>query len=307
MRHLLTASVVMLTIAAAPHAARQRNTDRLFVTVMDGAGAPIRNLTSSDFAVRENGLVKEIVSARLADEPMSVELLTDGLGQDTGFSAPQLRAALALIAAGIRRANAASAIGLMRFDGAAVQQVKLSAPAADLDSAIRRLFTNNSLPVLLEAIDDSGRTLAKAEHARRAIVAIVAGYKPDGSGIASAPAADRLRRSGASFWAIEARSVAGEPPVNTNRDAILRLGTDYSGGFHDTISTGTALESSAQRLLDLLLAQYVIEYAAPDRKDDGRIEVGVRRSGVKILAPMWTRSSSAAAITTRLLPPALAR
>ncbi len=287
-RRLAPGALLVATAFAipAPIDARRDNA-RLYVSVVDGDGRPVTGLGPADIAVRENGVVREVVSFAPATDPLRLALLTDGLGIDPGFSAQDLRAALMAVVASVREAAPDSQIGLMRFDGAAVQQVKFTSGRAELDNAIRRLFTNKSTPVLLEAIDDSCKALLKLDGDRRVVLAIVGGYKDDQSSLASQRVADRLRLSHVALWALEGRSTLGENPRNVNRDAILRLGTQLSGGWHDTVSAGTALEGAARRMAALIVSQYALTYGPADGRDDGRLEFAVR-PGLHVLAPSWT-------------------
>lgn len=270
--------------SAAPVVAVQADDARIYVTVVGAGGNPVPRLTAADFSVRENGVEKRILGAELSTAPMSVELLTDRLGKSPEFTADQMRAGLMAIVRTLLSVNAETTISLRTFDSEAVQHVKPTSSLVQLENVIRKFFTNSGNSVLLDALADAGEDLQKAPNAHRLVIALVAGYKGDSSTITSLAAAQRLRQSGASFWALEAVATGVSNP---NRDVMLNQATRDSGGMHATVSAGTAIEATATRLAVLALAQYEIRYGAPSRTSNRRVDVAVSTAGVQVLAPHW--------------------
>ena len=198
--------------------ARQADEATMYATVLGANGHPVPRLSAAAFSVKENGEDKRLVRVGLAADPMSVELLTDRLGRSPEFTPDQMRAGLRTVVRTILAVNPDSTIGLRTFDSEAVQQVKPTSSAVALEAAIRKLFSNNGNSVLLDAIGDASEALRQSPRRHRVIVALVAGYKGDTSSLTSLAAAERLRQSGASFWALEATAAGVSNP---NRDVML--------------------------------------------------------------------------------------
>jgi hypothetical protein len=281
------ALVVAGLVGMAPpvHGARTAKQGRVYVTVTGADGRPVKGLSAADFAVQENGTAKTVTSAESATAPLAVELLTDRLGGS--YSPDQMRAALSGIADTILGVIPESRIGLLTFDGASNQQVPLTSSQSELDSAIKKLFSNNSPAVLLEGIADASRVLATVPEERRAIVAVVAEYRADLSSVQPRNTAEALRTSKAALWMLEAHSGAGSAP-NANRDVMSTMATRDSGGTSMGVGAGTALAAAATRLAVLMLAQYVVTYEDPLPQKDVRLDVTVKRPNLRILAPHWT-------------------
>jgi hypothetical protein len=276
----LTGAAVITPVAHG----RQADAARIYVTVMGANDAPVPRLTAADFKVYENKEEKNVTSADLATDPLSVEIITDRLGGRPEFTPVQMRAALMALVHTIQSVSPDSQISLRTFDSESIQQVKPTTSTDLLDRSIKKLFSNNGASVLLEAISDAARALQKAPNSHRAIIGLVAGYKPDTSGVFSRSTADVLRQSKASFWVLEAAAAAVSNP---NRDVMLTQGTEESGGWHTAVSTGTALETAATRLAVLLVSQYGVTYAAPGIGANRRIDVTVRGDGLHVLAAHW--------------------
>jgi hypothetical protein len=141
---------------------------------------------------------------------------------------------------------------------------------------------------LLEAVADACDDFRKATTPRRLIFALVAGYKSDTSSVTGLTAANGLRQSHASLWAVEANTVTGGVQ-SPNREGILLMGTRDSGGMLDVVNVGTALEGATERMAKLMLAQYVITYAgAKQPTSPSQVQVGTSRPNTKVLYPHWT-------------------
>ena len=74
---VLIGATSAVTLAQAPEGARDKGTHEIYVSVLDSKGTPVSGLTAADFVVREDGNAREVLSARIADEPLQVALLID--------------------------------------------------------------------------------------------------------------------------------------------------------------------------------------------------------------------------------------
>jgi hypothetical protein len=270
----------------APTAGAQRDDARIYVTVLDGKGQPARGLTARDFTVTEDGVQKAVLAAAPATEPLSITILTDRFGLDNTYSVFDVRLAFSTIVQTIHEGSPGSEIGFMTFDGAAVLQVKPTSGTTALENTFRRLFTNGNSPVLLEAVADACRALEQAPTDRRIILAVLAGYKNDRSSLRSPTVIDAIHRARASVWALEGRSAFQPNPPNIDREVITDLASKASGGLHEIIGVGTALESRGKRMAELILAQYAVVYAAPSRTAR-ELKVGVPLKNARVVAPTW--------------------
>ena len=89
---VLLVGAAILSVSASVTA--QRQTRKLFVTVVDQQGAPVLELGADDFQVKEGGLPREIVRARVSSQPMRVALVVDS-SEESQRAINELRAALA--------------------------------------------------------------------------------------------------------------------------------------------------------------------------------------------------------------------
>jgi hypothetical protein len=180
-----------------------------------------------------------------------------------------------------------SQIGIITTDGASVPAIRFTSSQTALNSKIKDFFTNGHTPVLLEGIADACQALGRMPEDRRAIIALVSGYKPETSGIEPRAAAEALRQNKVTFWALEGQAENGQS-TNANRDALLLGATKDSGGMFSTVAAGTALPGAAQRLAVALVAQYEVTYENPANSKTTQLSIGTTRSGTRVLAPRWT-------------------
>src|SRR5262245_16934721 len=69
------AAALAALAAALPVTGRaQPNQRSMYVSVVDEAGAPVPDLGTGDFVVREDNTAREVLSVRPADEPMQIAL-----------------------------------------------------------------------------------------------------------------------------------------------------------------------------------------------------------------------------------------
>ena len=65
------------------------------------------------------------------------------------------------------------------------------------------------------------------------------------------------------------------------------FGSRMSGGLREIVMSRSGLLSSSKRFAELILAQYDVTYAPGGGEPRSRLSVGVKGSGLRVLAPSW--------------------
>lgn len=283
---LAAACVSAIALGPALSARGQGNdTATVYVAVTDKGGKPLKTVAPADFSVAEDGAAKKIISVEPAGGPMSVALLIDRFGQDATFNVLAVRGALVAIVKTLR-VNPDTEISVTTIDPAAVPQIPFTASSVEITKFIDKMPPGVEQSSLVEGIVAASRSMAGAKYARRAIFAVVAGYKPDAEAQELPQVSAALRQSGASLWVLEGRSGFGGGSVSAVRDAALNFNVPASGGARSSVSVGTALETQAKKLAETLASQYAVTYAAPSGAAKA-LAVSVAGKDVKVLAPTW--------------------
>lgn len=286
-RSLMFTRLMLVCLAvwvAAPMA--QSDSARVYVTVTDKGGKPLAGITAAEVSVKEDGADKTVLAVEPANDPISVALLVDRFGQDANYGVATVRGALAAAVNTLRVSHADTEISITTIDPAAVPVVPFTTSAAPLTNFIDRIAPGAEQSVLMNGILMAARSMDAAKYPRRAILAMVAGYKSDASSIAGSQFGDALRHSGASLWVLEGRASFSARSPSPNRDAALEMVVPPSGGVLIPVAAGTALESQAKRLATLLTSQYIVTYSVPS-VTARRLTVTVSRKNTKVLAPTW--------------------
>ena len=80
-RDLLPIPLVLLLVPAAAitmNARSQGGVDKsLFISVLDEAGKPVKDIVADDILIREDGVDRQVVSVKPARQPISVAVLVD--------------------------------------------------------------------------------------------------------------------------------------------------------------------------------------------------------------------------------------
>jgi hypothetical protein len=295
---------------------------RIFVAVHDDTGAPVIDLTGSDFLIRVDGGDRQILSVTRATTPLSVVLLTDQLGLTSTYPLTDLREALAAFVTTIRGAGAEARFALLTFDGAPNLRTRFDSSPAILERELGRLVGVASNSVLLDAVHQASGLLAKGPTERRAILSVFAAYRPDASVRLTTEVGQVLRQSGASLWSVEVvaptgwqvtqgpnrpsinptaglgepRQVSGDPNSPSSgayasmpREVVIGEGGVRSGGMRQTVTSRLQLAPAIARVAQLLLGQYEIVYGEDRSSATSERLVAVRRRNVTVLAPSWVR------------------
>jgi hypothetical protein len=283
---LLGASAVASTSSLAGQAAGQKTA---LVTVLVESASPLKELTKSDFMVRENDKNYEVLAAQLSPEPLYISLLIDTSQPppDVTPSATQdLRTAVETFVKGVLDSKPDSKIALTEVAGAAVTAVPFTDSREALDKVVRRLYPNQPTgAVMLEAIGEAAKALSDKPTPRRAIVVIDFASREDSAEGTLNSVAQAVQKSGATVWTV---SVRGRGASSPNRDRVLNLVTQGSGGLRQTAVESSGLESMLNKVAHSLLSQYAVTFA---RDSSGPVK-GIRMEtarGAKVLLSPWMR------------------
>jgi VWFA-related protein len=297
---VLAAAAVSLAPLALPPV-RRVTPKALLVTVLDKAGAPIRNLEPAEFVVREDGERRRIVSARLASDPIAVALMVDTAKPIAGLPFPtqDLRRAISTFARILHAADPQAEIALYELAGAAVMTAPFTTRTADVETAVARLVpSQRSSSVLLEGLVDAARQLGAKSSPRRAIVSVTFA-SPEASTVHPRIVSDAVQQAGIAFWpvairgaespsAFQAGANATDNAMAPTRELLFANLPDLTGGMRNTSVSATSLEALLGRIADILTAQYEVTYERPDGAVVKDIRAGATR-GAKVLRAPWVR------------------
>lgn len=273
----------LLIVAATPIVftrAGAASDKSVFVAALDDAGKPVKGLTTADFALREDGVDREITEVKPASQPLQIVLLADTT-KAADEILQDLRRSLTAFVKQVHGANPDASIRLMEFGQAAVGITPFSTSTEDLEKAIGRLAGKpGAASVLLEAIIAASGDLAKRPSPRRAIVSINIEPNDEQSREEPKKIIESLRRSVAQLWAISYQRGTAKNP---QRDLVLNALTKNTGGRREFIVGISAIETILKDYADALTSQYEVVYKRPGDKAQV-VQVGIRREGVKLYA-----------------------
>lgn len=286
------AAAAVVAFAAARLPAQGADRKLVYVTVADQSTKPVTGLTAPDFAVKEDGTDREVLSVAPASDPGFFILTMDtSTGKATGReqlierSITDLRNGAAGFIRQVQTANPQSQVALWEHSGAAQELKGFTVKTEDLEKEAKRLVFEADPSVLLEAFADAAKQLQRRQSPRRIIVAFAFDSSPESSQVQPAAIARTVRQSGAQVWAVTLRDRA---PASPNRDNVLNGLSQMTGGARMTINAGSAIETVLKQVADLVVNQYELTYARPGGgKPPEQLQINVKKEGVLVAAPQW--------------------
>ncbi|MXY23607.1 MAG: VWA domain-containing protein [Acidobacteria bacterium] len=274
MAHYRAACALVLVLTAGASVAAQPTsapTERqILVSVLDDDGAPVPDLTTTDFEIREDDVPREVLRVEPAGDGRHVILLAD-TSQAAVRATSHIRSGLEAFVDGMHGDNE---IALVTFGGAPRILVPATRDLERLLEGIGEVFPRQGeAAYLLDAIDQVADGIVQRAPERPVIVA-VASDGIDYSNRNARQTLDAVKESGASvyiFSLIDRRNTRANFGAFGNvdrqqiieRDMLLEQGPSESGGRHRELLASSALERAMDELVAELRGQYLVTYSRP--------------------------------------------
>ena len=273
-----------IAFAAALTATIQPADKTIFVSIVDGTGKPVTGVAADEFALREDGVDREVKALKPAAAPLSVAVLVDTTAGTERYLVG-IRNGLTAFARDLLAANPQNEIGVWEFGVAAQRVREFTSDAATLEKNFGRVYARSDAgSVLLEAVYLASEALASRPSPRRAIV--VFNVEPSVELTERQPQRinESLMKSRAQLWTVSLQR--GEVPSGDGRDALLTTLVRNAGGIRERILADAAIERHMRLYAAALAAQYEVTYRRPAGSAKV-VQTGIRRDGVKVIAGLF--------------------
>lgn len=281
-------ALALATACAVPSPlhAQTKPTD-IYVSVVDSKGEPVTGLSAADFRVREDNIVREVLNAAQATEPLTVAFLVDD-SQATQRATQMIREAVDTF---ITALQGHGEMSLSTFGERPTLLADYTTDVAKLKAAGKRIFPRQGAGAYLtEAIREVSRGFQKREAKRPVIVVLTLDDEPEFSNLHYDQVLNELAKARAALHVV----ALGDPSSSLsdemkNRNQVIALGTERTGGRRDNVLALTAAAPKMKQLADELLKQYVVTYARPQQLiPPEKIEVTVSKPGLTARAKTRT-------------------
>ena len=280
---------------AAKTALREGLARNVYISVVDGKGVPVSDLTPEEITIKEDGASRNVLGIAPATEAMQIVLLVD----DSGPGIQEVRAG---VAAFIRIVQRTAEIAIVTTAKQNTVLLDFTSDPGALLNAVNRLTTRTtSGGYLLEAIQESSRTLMRRE-AVRPVIVVLALEGTEYSNVSAAQVLEAVRVSGALVYVVS----VGKPSMKTMtawsqrptdsihealdetiaRSTVFAEAPRRSGGRLEQVGQATGIPTRLSEIAYELRDQLVVTYArSQSAKPAEKIEVAVKRRGLKVRAP----------------------
>ena len=281
----------------AQTAVREGIARNVYITAVDDKGVAAHDLTPDEVTVKEGGSSRAVLEVRPATETMQVVMLLD----DSGPGIRELREGVASF---IRIVQRSAEIAIVSTAKQNTVLVDFTSDPGALVNAVNRLTTRTTTGgYLLDAIQESARTLVRREAARPVIV-VLALEGTEYSSVSARQVLEDVRRSGAVVHVVSVGKPAMKTMTSWNqrptdsvhqaldetiaRSTVFAEATRQSGGRLEQVGQATGIPTRLSEVAYELRDQLVVTYARPQSaKPAEKIEVSVKRRGLKVRAPKW--------------------
>ena len=284
-RRGIAVAVVCLAAVPAIRIAAAATNRTVYVSVTDGKGNAVTDLTAANFKVKEGGKDREIVRAEPAKAPAHLALMVEErLAVDQAVRSGMFEF--------VKRMAGAAEISLITVGLRNNEATPFTSDPNIVLRAINDLSRNaNPTSNLTEGINDISKKFNQDNPTRPIIVAIA--MSGGQAGAEPKSVLDQLRQSGATLYAVTFGSasdsrnpVLGTMGDESGREQVLGDGAKQSGGRRFDVVTTGAIPKALQDVASDIMSQYAIAYALPEGvKLDKRFSISTDRKGVSLRAP----------------------
>jgi VWFA-related protein len=275
---LLAACLLAGPLSASQDKPADPRTNSLYVGVVDARGNAVTGLTAKDFAVREEGVAREVLRAEPATEPIDLVLLVDD-SQAATAAIPNLRDGLTRF---IDKMQGKGTIGIVTVGERPMSVVERSKDTAALQKGVKRIFARRGAGAyLLEGINEVVRGFRRRPGTRPTIVALTIEGVEFSNLQHERVIGDLLKTD----VALHVLAIGSPAPTDTdemrNRNLVLSMGTEYTGGRRDQLLSTMAIEERLEQVAGELVNQYVVTYGRPDALVPAeKVQVTVNKPGL---------------------------
>ena len=260
----------------------QRDTKRLiFVAALDGAGAPVLNLTAADFLVTENDVPREVTRVSLGTAPLRVVLLVDS----SHIMAPLVKSFRLALDAFADTLPPEHEISFISTGSQIRVRTEPSTDRAALKTQIARFTPDNGANSMLETMYEADTRFLKAVPTQWPAIVILT---TDNGDTRREPRVDAYNRFMNDFVARggTAHSVVLEGKQVGPISELTQNLIDNTGGTRFAVNHENVLamrmKEIAERLADdhrVMRDRYVIEFSGDPKVVQPIVNVKVNREG----------------------------
>jgi hypothetical protein len=305
---LCSSGLTSATGAAAPVLQKGGN-KTVYAIAVDADNKLVTDLRKDEWAIREDGTDRAVVDVKPATDPIDVVLLIDT--SKTAFSSiNDLRAGLQAFAKTLFAGPAPVTISISDVAGSSVMVAKDQKSADDVDKILGKTVPDQTQQtVMLEAVSEASKKLAKSQTPRRAIVVVNMDSVPEGSTLDSPTAIRAIVASGASLWVVtyenndtksssilpgagaflpsstQPQGGIGQGNRGGSREIVLTRVPPATGGLRAQLSAPSALTDVLTTMASAIVGQYAVTYTRPDGPMPKVVQMGDIRQGVKVIYP----------------------
>lgn len=276
----LLLAAACLAPAAVYAQAKQVN---VYASVLDANGRPVPGLTPSDFKVREDNVAREVLSVKPATERLSIALLLDNSQASSG--------ATQMIRDGardfIKTLSGKAEIAVITFGDRPTIVQDYTTDEKRLLEAVGRFFPQPGAGADFDdAIYEVSKGFQKRDAPRPVIAALLVEDPHEFSNRFYQQVLDELTKSAATLHVLALGQPSGaQTDELRNRNQVLALGTERTGGRRDQLLAATAVPGAMKQLADELAHQYVVTYARPETLiPPEKVSITVTKPGVTVRA-----------------------
>jgi len=235
----------------------------MYVSVVNAEGAPVPDLGTTDFIIREDNVGREVLSVEPATEPMQIAILVD-TSQAARDEIAHMRTALPGFVAALTGGAVKNDVAIIAIGERPTVFTDYTSNRAMLQKGIDRIWSvQGTGTYLLDGLVETAQGFKKRESTRPVIVSITSEGAELGNWQHDQVIAP-LKATGAAYHAITlGRASSSLSDEMRNRNIVLDEGPRQTGGSRGELLTGMALGGKLTQLANELTHQYRVVYSRP--------------------------------------------